>query len=259
VSDPILLERDQGVATLTLNRPERRNACDLAMWRRLGALLDALNADDTVRCIVVRGAGGEAFCAGADISEFERERFSAAQARAYNAVMAPALYALRDSPHPSVALVQGACMGGGLELAIFCDLRIAGANAKFGIPINRIGHALPTAELAELVQLVGRPAALELLLEGRIWDAERAELRGLATRVVPDADAVEEAYAAARRIAAGAPIAARVHKQLARRIAAGAELTEDEADRPFQTCDSADYRTGVRAFLAKQKPQFEGR
>ncbi len=259
MSEPILLSRADAIATITLNRPERRNACDLAMWRRLGQVMAEVNADESLRCVVVRGAGGQAFCAGADISEFERDRFTAEQARAYNDVMTPAVYALRDSPHPTIALVEGACMGGGLEMAIFCDLRIAGAGASFGIPINRIGHALPLPELAELIDLVGRPAALELLLEGRIWTAERAEQRGLVTRVVADAAVEEEAYAAAGRIARGAPIAARAHKTLARRLRDPAPLDAADHDRPFQTCDTADYREGVRALLEKRKPDFRGR
>jgi enoyl-CoA hydratase/carnithine racemase len=258
MADEILLDRDGAVATVTLNRPERRNACNLAMWRELHRVMDAIAADNALRCVVVRGAGGEAFGAGADISEFEAERFSAQQARDYNAVMAPAIYALRDCPLPTVALVQGACMGGGLEMAIFCDLRIAGEGATFGIPINRIGHGLPLPELSELVNLVGRPAALELLLEGRIWSAARACERGLVTRVAGDDAVADEAYAAAGRIAKGAPLAARLHKQMARRVEQSQPLTAEELDRPFRTCDTADYKAGVRAFLNKDKPAFRG-
>ncbi|MBK1669680.1 enoyl-CoA hydratase [Rhodovibrio sodomensis] len=258
MADEILLHRAGAVATVTLNRPERRNACNLAMWRALHRVMDEIAADDGLRCVVVRGAGGQAFGAGADMSEFEAERFSAEQARSYNAVMAPAIYALRDCPHPTVALVQGACMGGGLEMAIFCDLRIAGAGATFGMPINRIGHGLPLPELAELVALVGRPAALELLLEGRIWSAEQARERGLVTRVSADAEVEAEACAAAGRIAKGAPIAARLHKRMARRVDQPEPLTADELDAPFRTCDTADYKTGVRAFLNKERPDFRG-
>ncbi|MBK1698058.1 enoyl-CoA hydratase/isomerase family protein [Rhodovibrio salinarum] len=258
MADEILLTHEDAIATVTLNRPERRNACNLAMWRELHRVMTEVSADDNLRCIVVRGAGAEAFGAGADMSEFEAERFSAEQARSYNAVMAPAIYALRDCPHPTVALVQGACMGGGLEMALFCDLRIAGDGAKFGIPINRIGHGLPLPELSELVSLVGRPAALELLLEGRIWAADQARERGLVTRVVPDTEVEDEAYATAARIAKGAPIAARLHKRMARRVAQPEALTADELDAPFQTCDTADYKTGVRAFLNKEKPNFRG-
>lgn len=256
MDEPILLERDGRIATVVLNRPERKNACNLAMWRRLGEVMAGLHDDPELRCVVVRGAGGEAFGAGADISEFEEHRFSAEQARAYNEHVAKALHGLRDCPQPVVALVQGPCVGGGLELAMMCDLRIAGEGAKFGIPINRLGHVLATEELAELTTLVGRPGALELLLEGRLWSAREAYVRGLATRVVAD-DAVEaEAYKTAERIAAGAPYAARHHKALTRRLLEDAPLTDEERDIPFKSCDTADYQTGVRAFLNKEKPVF---
>jgi len=259
MTDPILLERQDRIATVVLNRPERRNACNLAMWQRLGDVMAELRNDPALRCVVVRGAGGEAFGAGADISEFEQHRFSAAQARAYNEDVARALHGLRDCPHPVVALVQGPCVGGGLELAMMCDLRIAGEGAKFGIPINRLGHVLATEELAELMSLVGRAGALELLLEGRLWDAREAYVRGLVTRVVSDDSAEAEVDATARRIAAGAPLAARQHKALTRRLLESEPLSAAERDIPFQSCDTEDYKAGVRAFLAKEKPEFEGR
>ncbi len=139
----VLTERDDhGLVTITLNRPERLNAFNLAMWDQLGEVMARLNADDSVRCLVLRGAGGKAFGAGADIAEFQSARSSAEEARSYAARMEPALSGIEVSPHPSVALIQGACIGGGLELAVLCDLRIAGASARFGIPINRIGQGL---------------------------------------------------------------------------------------------------------------------
>lgn len=259
MDEPILLQRDGEVATVILNRPERRNACDLAMWRRLGEVMGDLRGDDRLRCVVVRGAGGEAFGAGADIAEFEKERYSGEQARAYNRQMTPALHGLRDCPHPVIALVEGACMGGGLEIAMFCDLRIAGQGARFGIPVKRLGHVLALPELEELVALVGRANAMELLLEGRVWTAEEAYVKGLATRVVADGEVEQEAYATARRIAEGAPIAAREHKAFARRVADPAPLTAEELDEPFRACDTEDYKEGIRAFLAKEKPKFKGR
>lgn len=259
MDEPILLQREGAIATVTLNRPERRNACDLAMWRRLGEVMAELAGDDDLRCVVLRGAGGEAFGAGADIAEFEKERYSAEQARAYNRQMVPALHGLRDCPHPVIALIEGACMGGGLEIAMFCDLRIAGQGARFAIPVKRLGHVLALPELQELVDLVGRPATLELLLEGRIWSAGEAYAKGLITRVVADSEVEAEAYATARRIAKGAPIAARRHKVFARRVQDPTQLTAEDLDEPFRACDTEDYKEGIRAFLAKEKPAFKGR
>lgn len=258
MTDLILTEREGAVASVVLNRPERLNAFNLAMWDRLGEVVAELNGDDGPRCIVLRGAGGEAFGAGADIAEFQEARADAAQAKAYAARMEPALMSVERSPHPTLALIQGPCIGGGLELALLCDLRIAGESARFGIPINRIGHCLPTAGMRALIEVVGRPTALEILLEGRILDAGEAAAKGLVTRVVADDEVEREAMAAARRIAAGAPLAARAHKALARRLIDPAPMSEAERAAPFATCDSADYREGIRAFLAKEKPAFQG-
>jgi enoyl-CoA hydratase/carnithine racemase len=259
MSDLVLLERDGAIATVLLNRPERLNAFTLAMWERLGAVMAELNADDDLRCVVLRGAGGEAFGAGADISEFQSVRGNAAQAREYARRIEPALAGIEHCPHPTIAMIQGPCVGGGLEIAILCDLRICGASARFGIPINRIGHTLPYAGMAVLVELVGRSNALSILLEGRVFGADEALAMGLVTRVVPDKAVEEEAYAAARRIADGAPLAARWHKKFARRVLDPTPLNEAEEGEPFLSCDTEDYREGIRAFLAKERPRFRGR
>ncbi|SME88228.1 Enoyl-CoA hydratase/carnithine racemase [Tistlia consotensis] len=259
MTDTVQVTRDGAVATVWLNRPERMNALNLDTWRRLGEILQALNAEEDLRCLLLRGRGGKAFGAGADISEFEVKRFSAAQAEAYAETMHPALDALTDSPHPTLAAIEGACTGGGLELALCCDLRLCNASARFGIPINRIGHVLPYEGLVPLVRLVGRAVALELLLEGRVIGAQEAYEKRLVNRVVADADFEEELAASAARIAAGAPLAARWHKQNATRALDPRPLSPVELAQPFQSCDSDDYREGVRAFLAKRRPVFEGR
>ncbi len=262
MSDLVLVERQDAIATVVLNRPERLNAMNLAMWQALGDRLEALNGDAALRCLVLRGAtsaeGRKSFGAGADIAEFTALRASAAQAEAYAAVMERASEALSGSPHPTVALIEGPCVGGGLELALQCDLRIAAESARFGIPIQRIGHGLPLSALRPLVELCGRSTALELLLEGRLYAAPEALQKGLVTRVVTDDAVVQEAYATAGRIAAGAPLAHAFHRAFTRRALDPRPFDASEWKAPFALCDSADYAEGIRAFLAKDKPAFKG-
>jgi enoyl-CoA hydratase/carnithine racemase len=259
MTDLVLLSRDGDIATVALNRGERMNAFNLAMWDSLQRVMAEVNGDDSLRCVVLRGAGEAPFGAGADIAEFETVRADAAQARAYARRVDAAMAAVADCPWPTLAMIRGACVGGGLELAVNCDLRICGADARFGIPINRIGHCLPMPAMRALVELVGRSVALEVLLEGRIINACEAKDIGLVNRVVPDEELAAEAGATAERIARGAPLAARGHKRLAHRALDPRPLSEQDWAAAFETCDSADYREGVRAFLAKEQPVFKGR
>jgi len=258
-ADLVLVARDGPIATVTLNRPTKLNALTKPMWQRLGSVMRELAAKDSLRCIVLRGAGGKAFAPGNDIAEFETERSNFAQGKAYGAVLHGALGAIADCRHPTVALIEGICVGGGLEIAALCDIRICGEGSRFGVPINRLGLVMAHAELAALVKLAGRAVALEMLLEGRVFDAREALDKRLVHRVVPDTEVEAEAYATARRIAAGAPLAARWHKRFLRQIESGQALTDTERDEGFRCYDSEDFRIGVRAFLAKATPEFVGR
>jgi enoyl-CoA hydratase/carnithine racemase len=257
--DTILTHRDGTIVTVVLNRPEKLNALTRPMWQLLGQTIDQLSADDSVRCIVLRGAGDKAFAPGNDISEFENERANVEQARAYGAIMHRTLAAFANCRHPLVAMIKGICVGGGLEIAANCDLRICGTSSRFGAPINKLGLVMAHAELNGLLQLVGRATALEILLEGRIFDAQEAKEKGLVTRIVADDKVEEEAYAAARRIADGAPLVARWHKKFATRLADPRPLTDAERDEGYACFGTEDFRIGYRAFLAKTKPEFEGR
>lgn len=251
--------REGAVATLVLRNPGKKNALDAETWRALAAAFARCTADESLRCIVVRGADGD-FAAGADIEEFPRLRADRAQGMHYHeGLIGPALEAMAQCPHPIVALIEGVCVGGGLEIACTADLRIAGRSARFGVPINRLGFPLAAGELRALLALVGRATAAELLLEGRLYDAEEARCKGLVTRVVPDEQVVEEAYASARRIAAGAPLAARANKRHIRRLMAEAPpLTPAELAASYDFFDSRDYREGIAAFLEKRPPHFDG-
>jgi len=258
MSDSVVVARADGVATVTLNRPERLNALDLAMWRQLDSVMRRLAEDETLRCVLLRGAG-DAFAAGADLAEFATERDGPEAAAAYSGVMQSALTALRDCPHPTVARIHGACVGAGLEIAIMCDLRIAAQSSRFGVPIQRIGVAMPCFEIAALVELVWRATALEILLEGRVFDAGEARAKSLVTRVVADGDLDRETEAALRRIVDGAPLSHRWHKKFTRRCLDPRPLAPEEVAEGFALAGTQDYRTGIRAFLAKEKPRFEGK
>lgn len=255
----ILVARTDHVATVTLNKPEKMNALDLAMWHELAQTFHGLSGDDSVRCIVLRGAGEKAFSAGAHIEEFERERNSAEKSRAYSKVTQAALAAIAECRHPTVAQIHGACVGGGLEMATMCDMRICGASSRFGVPINRLGLVVSYEELGGLVALAGKAGTLEILLEGRVFGAEEAMRKGLVNRFVPDAEVATEVAATARRIAHGAPLVARWHKKFINRMLQPAPLMPQERDEAHLCFDTEDFRIGWKAFLAKERPAFVGR
>lgn len=255
----ITMLREGPIATVVIDRPDKLNALTRDMWLALGATINTLSADDDVRCIIVRGAGEKAFSPGNDIAEFATARSNKAQAIEYGHVMHATADALANCRHPLVAQIHGICVGGGLEIAALCDLRICGTGSRFGAPIKNLGLVMAYAEMAPLVRLVGEAVALEILLEGRVFDAAEAKDKGLVSRIVPDGEVAAEALATAQRIAAGAPLVARWHKKFARRLADSQPLTAAEYDECFDCFDTEDFRTGYAAFLAKQKPAFKGR
>jgi len=208
--------------------------------------------------VVVRGAGGN-FAAGADIREFPRVRADLDSVMAYHRrTIAPALRAVSDCIHPVVAAIEGVCVGGGLEIASRCDLRLAARGARFGAPINRLGFPMAPDEMRGLLALAGRAATLAILLEGRVFDSAEAQALGLLTRVVPDADVAAQARASADRIMRGAPLAARINKRQVRRLLQGAPLAEADYQDFFSYAESRDHREGVGAFLVGRPPVFTG-
>lgn len=259
MTEPVQIAQADGVTTVTLNRPDKLNALNKAMWQGVAEAFAHLSRDETVRCVVLTSAGGKAFSPGADIAEFGTERADVAQATAYGGLMHDAMGAIGRCPHPTLAVIHGICVGGGLELAAMCDLRICGASSRFGVPINRIGVVMAYPEIEALIGLVGRATALEILFEGRVFGAEEALQKGLVNRVVPDEQVAAEGAATARRIAEGAPLVNRWHKKFARRLSDAAPLSPQEQAEGFATFGTEDFREGVRAFLAKEKPRFTGR
>lgn len=260
MSTRIDLEIGDGLATVTLHNPTKLNAVNAAMWRGLSSAMQQIADADGVRCVILRGAGEEAFAAGGDIEEFLRVRATVDDALHYHEdLVASALEAIRDCAVPTVAAIRGACVGGGLEIAGCCDIRIAGESARFGAPINRLGFSMYPGEMAGLLALVGPAVVLEILLEGRILSAREALQKGLLSRVVDDEKVFEEAAACAARICAGAPLVARWHKQWVKRLMSGAPLTSEEKRAAFDFLATEDYREGLDAFLAKRTPRFKGR
>lgn len=255
----ILCTRATAVATVTLSNPGKLNAIDFAMWQSLAEIVGDLSRDEQLRCVIVRGDGDQAFAAGGDIEEFRSRRDTVDRAMAYHAQVGDALRALSGCPLPIIALVQGACIGGGLEIAAQCDLRICGESSRFGAPINKLGFSMYPGEMEGLLRLIGPASLLEILLEGRILSSTEALAKGLVTRVVADADVVREAQASARRICEGAPLVARWHKQWVRRLQEARPISADELRASFAFLDSDDYREGLAAFLEKRAPNFCGR
>jgi enoyl-CoA hydratase/carnithine racemase len=259
MSSPILVERRGAIAIVVLNAPAKLNALSLASWGELGARMRELSADPDLRCVVLRGAGDRAFAAGADISEFPRVRADSAQGKIYGERIASTMTAIGDCTHPTIAMIHGVCVGGGLEVALMCDVRICGAGSRFGVPINRLGLTMGYGELAGLLAVAGPATALEILLEGRVFNAQEALAKRLVHRVVAD-DAVEaEVLSTAQRIAAGAPLVARWHKRFVRRLEARTPLTADELNEGYACFDTDDYREGLAAFLGRREPRFQGK
>lgn len=253
------LSYDGEIATLTLNNPGKLNAINLAMWNQLAENMAKISVDRDIRCVVLRGNGSDAFAAGGDLEEFASARNTLQQALHYHGQVALALRAIDDCPHPTVALIQGACIGGGLEIAGVCDFRICGESARFGAPINRLGFSMYPGEMEGLLRLAGPAVMKEILLEGRILSAAEAYAKGLVTRVVADERTAEEAYATAHRICAGAPLVASWHKQWIRRLLNDRPLSDEEKAASFAFLYTEDYREGLAAFLEKRKPQFKAR
>jgi len=257
-SDPILVAHDRDICTVTLNRPGKHNALNRAAWQDLADAFAALNTLDSVRCIVVRGAGGKAFSAGADISEFAAERSNVEQAAVYGSIVEVAMGTITGGIHPTIALIEGACVGGGLEIACACDIRICGESSRFGIPVNRLGLTMAYAELRALLSVVAAPVAKEILFSGELFGAGRAAELGLVNRVVADDRVEQEAYDLATRIGEGAPLVNRWHKKFIRRLTDPAPLTDEEVHEGYEAFGTEDFQRGYRAFLEKADPEFEG-
>lgn len=255
----ILLNIEGPLGWVIINRPAARNALSLSVWRGIAAHMEALASNRDVRVVIVRGAGEEAFLAGADITEFPAIRANAQATLEYDRQTAQALHAIEALPQPAIAMINGACFGGGCSVALACDVRIAAHHAKLAIPAARLGLAYPFVD--NLVHTVGKGNAADVLLSARTLDAEEALRIGLVNRVVPRAELEANVRRYALQVAEGAPLTLAAHK------AAIQEATRREAERDparlqklVESCfDSDDYREGVAAFIEKRKAKFVGR
>ncbi len=260
-TDKMLARKDGGVGYVIFNNPERHNAVSLDMWDATSRILEGFANDEEVRVVVLTGAGGKAFVSGADISKFESERATLEATRRYNASVEKAYTGIQQFAKPTIAMIRGYCIGGGVGLAVCCDLRICSDNSRFAVPAAKLGLGYSYAGLRRLVDVVGPAFAREIFFTARQFDAEEASRMGLINRVVTEAEL--EAYVKnyAETIAANAPLTVKAVKYII------GEVMKDESTRNLARCAelveqcfaSNDFIEGRRAFMEKRKPAFTGK
>jgi len=259
-TDKMLARKEGGVGILTFNNPERHNAVSLEMWEATKRMLDGFAADDDIRVVVLTGAGGKAFVSGADISKFASERATLEASRAYNVKSDAAYASVADFPKPTIAMIRGYCIGGGVGLAACCDLRICSDNSRFAVPAAKLGLGYGYSGLKRLVDIVGASFAKEIFYTARQFDAQEAYAMGLVNRVVPAGELEAYVKSITDMICANAPLTIKAVKftvgemlkdESKRNLARSVELVE-------QCFASRDYTEGRTAFMEKRKPVFTG-
>jgi enoyl-CoA hydratase len=259
--DRMLAEKDGAIGWMIFDHPERRNAVTQAMWLQIGEILEDFAKDEAIRVVVLKGAGDKAFVSGADISQFGQQRRNAAEVAASNRLTDVARQALATFSKPTIAMIHGYCLGGGLAIALMCDLRFASEDSTFGIPAARLGVGYAAPSIASLQSLVGPAYTREILFTGRRFSGNEAYHMGLINRLMPHAELAPYVQDYAAMIGANAPLTIRAAKL------ASTELLKAEAERDLtvvqravEACfDSTDYHEGRTAFLEKRPPLFTGR
>jgi enoyl-CoA hydratase/carnithine racemase len=260
-TDKMAAHKDGAIGWITFDNPARRNAVSLEMWQALADIVADYAADDAIRVIVLKGAGDKAFVSGADISEFGEKRSSAQNSREYNETSLRAMTALQDVDKPTIAMIRGWCVGGGVALAVACDIRIASDDSGFAIPAAKLGLGYNFEGVRRLVQLVGPAFAREIFFTARKFTAAEAVAMGLVNRLVPAAELEASVREYAGTIAGNAPLTVASIKTLV------AQALKDESARDMALCRevvdrcfaSTDYVEGRTAFMEKRKPRFTGR
>ena len=257
----ILQSVTDGVGVITFNNPAKRNAMSLDMWQGFGRALTELRDDPGVRVVIMVGAGDKAFVSGADISQFEKSRHNAAASEEYSKRSAAERALLADYPKPTIACIRGFCLGGGMQVAMLADIRIAAEHSQFGIPAAKLGIAYGYDGLKNLVSLVGPSWARLLMYTGMRIDSAEAVRIGLVERVVPDAELWSATLDVARTISDNAPLAVQAAKITIAEVLKDPDKRDMDAIKAVGTAcmDSEDFREGRQAFMEKRKPQFRGR
>ena len=260
-SDDIIVGCNDGIATITFNRPDSRNAIDYQGWLHLRQIAHSLADDNQVKVVVLMGSGEEAFSAGADIKDFERHRSDSQQAKIYSTAFDGAMDAIEALPKPTISVIKGFCVGGGCELSMATDIRIAADNSSFGIPVARLGILLGYREMRRLVNLVGPGHAAHILLSGRLIDAHEAMRIGLVNRVEQLGQIENQAFELAREMVLLAPLSQSRHKKMIQMVLRNPglrNLTAREESMPFANFDSLDFKEGCEAFLERRRAKFIG-
>jgi enoyl-CoA hydratase len=259
-TDKMLSRKDGGVGYLTFNNPERHNAVSLEMWEAASGFLEDFKNDKNIRVVVLSGAGGKAFVSGADISKFESERSSKEAVERYNIAVDKANTAVYEFPKPTIAMIRGYCIGGGVGLALCCDMRICSDNSKFGVPAAKLGLGYGFTGIKKLVDVVGPSFAKEIFYTARQFTAPEALAMGLVNRVLPEAELEKYVADNAATISGNAPMTVDAVKFIV------GQVVKPESKRNMQKCAdlvaacfaSKDYIEGRKAFMEKRKPAFTG-